>query len=102
MGTLTVVFTAATRTTTWRLHRVLESSFKLRFDNQVLIESLQTAKDQAEALNRSWNSGFVTAQPNSWKPTNVRYMTCSSRQALTQLRFTSALAESGAAPNSVM
>ena len=52
MGTLTVVFTAATLTTTWRFHRVIESSFKLRFDNQDLIESLQTAKDQAEALNR--------------------------------------------------
>ncbi len=52
MGTLTVVFTAATLTTTWRFHGVIESSFKLRFDNQDLIESLQTAKDQAEALNR--------------------------------------------------
>ena len=52
MGTLTAVFTAATLTTTWRFHRVIDSSFKLRFDNQDLIESLQTAKDQAEALNR--------------------------------------------------
>ena len=52
MGTLTAVFTAATLTTTWRFHRVIESSFKLRFDNQDLIESLQTAKNQAEALNR--------------------------------------------------
>ena len=68
MGTLTAVFTAATLTTTWRFHRVIDSSFKLRFDNQDLIESLQTAKDQAEALN----SGSVTVQPNSRKPTNVR------------------------------
>ena len=52
MGFLTAVFTAATLTTTWRFHRVIESSFKLRFDNQDLIESLQTAKNQAEALNR--------------------------------------------------
>jgi signal transduction histidine kinase/ActR/RegA family two-component response regulator len=52
MGLLTAVFTAATLTTTWRFHRVIESSFKLRFDNQDLIESLQTAKNQAEALNR--------------------------------------------------
>jgi signal transduction histidine kinase len=52
MGLLTSVFTAATLMTTWRFHRVIESSFKLRFDNQDLIESLQTAKDQAEALNR--------------------------------------------------
>ena len=52
MGLLTAVFTAATVTTTWRYHRVIESSFNLRFDNQDLIESLQTAKNQAEALNR--------------------------------------------------
>ena len=52
MGLLTAVFTAATVTTTWRFHRVIESSFNLRFDNQDLIESLQTAKSQAEALNR--------------------------------------------------
>ena len=31
---------------------MIESSFNLRFDNQDLIESLQTAKNQAEALNR--------------------------------------------------
>ena len=52
MGFLAAVFTAATLTTTWRFHRVIESSFKLRFDNQDLIESLQTANNQAEALNR--------------------------------------------------
>jgi signal transduction histidine kinase/ActR/RegA family two-component response regulator len=52
MGFLTALFTAATLTTTWRFHRVIESSFKLRFDNQDLIESLRTAKNQAEALNR--------------------------------------------------
>ena len=52
MGSLAAVFTAATLTTTWRFHRAIESSFKLRFDNQDLIESLQTAKNQAEALNR--------------------------------------------------
>jgi signal transduction histidine kinase/ActR/RegA family two-component response regulator len=51
MGFLAAVFTAATVTTTWRFHRVIQSSFKLRFDNQDLIESLQTAKNQAEALN---------------------------------------------------
>ena len=52
MGLLTAVFTAATLTTTWRFHRVIASSFKLRFDNEDLIESLQRAKNQAEALNR--------------------------------------------------
>ena len=52
MGFLAAVFTVATVMTTWRFHRVIESSFKLRFDNHDLIESLQTAKNQAEALNR--------------------------------------------------
>ena len=52
MGFLAAVFTVATVTTTWRFHRVIESSFKLRFDNQDLIENLQTAKNQAETLNR--------------------------------------------------
>lgn len=52
MGFLGAVFTVATVMTTWRFHRAIESSFELRFDNQDLIESLQTAKDDAEALNR--------------------------------------------------
>ena len=52
MGFLAGLFTAATLATTWGFHRMIQSSFKLRFDNQDLIESLQTAKDHAEALNR--------------------------------------------------
>jgi signal transduction histidine kinase/ActR/RegA family two-component response regulator len=52
MGFLGAVFTAATVITTWRFHRAIESSFMLRFENQDLIEGLQTAKDDAEALNR--------------------------------------------------
>jgi signal transduction histidine kinase/ActR/RegA family two-component response regulator len=52
MGFLAAVFTLATVATTWRFHRLIESSVKLRFDNQDLIESLQTAKDHADALNR--------------------------------------------------
>jgi signal transduction histidine kinase/ActR/RegA family two-component response regulator len=52
MGFLGSLFTAATVATTWRFHRVIESSFKLRFDNDDLIESLQTAKQQADVLNR--------------------------------------------------
>ena len=51
MGFLTSVFTAATVMTTWRFHRTITSSFELRFENQDLIESLQTAKNQADALN---------------------------------------------------
>ncbi len=52
MGFLALLFTVATVVTTWRFHFAVESSFKLRFDNQDLIESLQTAKNEAEALNR--------------------------------------------------
>ena len=52
MGLLTALFTLATVATTWRFHQMIESSLELRFDNHDLIESLQTAKNQAEALNR--------------------------------------------------
>ena len=52
MGLLAALFTAATLTTTWRVHRVIESSFRFRFENQDLIESLQAAKDESDALNR--------------------------------------------------
>jgi signal transduction histidine kinase/ActR/RegA family two-component response regulator len=52
MGFLGAVFTVATIITTWRFHRAIESSFTLRFANQNLIESLRTAKDDTDALNR--------------------------------------------------
>jgi signal transduction histidine kinase/ActR/RegA family two-component response regulator len=52
MAILTGLFTAATVSTTWRFHRTIESSIQLGFENQALVESLQTAKNQAEALNR--------------------------------------------------
>jgi signal transduction histidine kinase/ActR/RegA family two-component response regulator len=52
MGFLGAVFTVATVVTTWRFHLAIESSFRLRFDNDDLIESLQSAKNDAEALNR--------------------------------------------------
>ena len=52
MGFLTALFTLATVATTWRFYRMIESSLELRVDNHDLIESLQTAKNQAEALNR--------------------------------------------------
>ena len=52
MGFLAALFTVATLATTWRFHRMIESSFRLRFDNHDLIESLQAAKNHAEALNR--------------------------------------------------
>ena len=52
MGLLGVVFTVATVLTSWRFHLAIDTSFKLRFDNHDLIDSLQTAKNDAEALNR--------------------------------------------------
>jgi signal transduction histidine kinase/ActR/RegA family two-component response regulator len=52
MGLLGIVFTLATVVTTWRFHLTIASSFRLRFENQELIESLQNAKNDAEALNR--------------------------------------------------
>jgi signal transduction histidine kinase/ActR/RegA family two-component response regulator len=52
MAFLGALFTVATVTTTWRFHRSIASSFKLRFDNLDLIASLRAAKDHAEALNR--------------------------------------------------
>ena len=52
MGLLGAVFTVATVLTSWRFHLAIDSSFRLRFDNHDLIESLRTAKNDAEALNR--------------------------------------------------
>jgi signal transduction histidine kinase/ActR/RegA family two-component response regulator len=52
MGLLGAVFTVATVLTSWRFHLAIDSSFRLRFDNQDLIDSLQTAKNEADALNR--------------------------------------------------
>ena len=52
MGFLAAVFTVATAMTTWRFHLAIESSFKLRFDNDDLIANLEEAKNAAEALNR--------------------------------------------------
>ena len=52
MGLLAAVFTLATVATSWRFHLLIASSLKLGFDNKDLIESLQTAKNDAEALNR--------------------------------------------------
>ncbi len=56
MALLAGLFTVATVSTTWRFHRTIESSLQLGFENQHLVESLQTAKEQAEALNRDLES----------------------------------------------
>jgi signal transduction histidine kinase/ActR/RegA family two-component response regulator len=52
MGFLGALFTAATIVTTWRFHLAIESSLKLRFANENLIEILRRAKDDTDALNR--------------------------------------------------
>ena len=52
MGLLAAVFTVATLSTTWRFHMTIESSLRLRFENQDLVESLQVAKNQTDQLNR--------------------------------------------------
>src|SRR5262245_5457885 len=52
MGLLAAVFTVAVVLTAWRFHLAIESSFRLRFANQDLIEGLQNAKNDADALNR--------------------------------------------------
>jgi len=52
MGLLGAVFTVVTVVSSWRFHLAIQTSFRLRFDNQHLIESLQTAKNDADALNR--------------------------------------------------
>jgi signal transduction histidine kinase/ActR/RegA family two-component response regulator len=51
MGLLGVLFTAVIVITTWRFHRAIESSFRFRFDNVDLVETLQTAKSEVDALN---------------------------------------------------
>src|SRR6516225_1377315 len=52
MGLLTGVFTLATLITTWRIHRAVDLSLRLQFENQDLVEDLQAAKNQTEAANQ--------------------------------------------------
>ena len=52
MAVMAALFTVATVVTTWRFHLAIASSFRLRFANRDLIESLQSAKHEADALNR--------------------------------------------------
>ena len=52
MGLLVTLFTFATLTTTWRFYRTIESSLTLRFENHDLVEDLQIAKNQTDALNQ--------------------------------------------------
>jgi signal transduction histidine kinase/CheY-like chemotaxis protein len=52
MGLLAILFTVAMVTTTWRIHRTIESSLSLKFENQDLLEDLQVAKSRTETLNQ--------------------------------------------------
>ena len=52
MAFLVIILTATTIVTAWRFHVAIASSLELRFDNLELIESLRTAKNYTEALNR--------------------------------------------------
>jgi signal transduction histidine kinase/CheY-like chemotaxis protein len=51
MGLLAILFTAATVTTTWRVHRTIESSLSLQFENQELVQNLRAAKQDTDFLN---------------------------------------------------
>jgi signal transduction histidine kinase len=53
MGMLAAVFTLAILITTGRLYRTIDSSLRLQFENRDLVESLQAARDQTEALNQA-------------------------------------------------
>ena len=52
MGLLVILFTGVTLITTWRFYRTIESSLMLRFENHDLMEELQIAKHQTDALNQ--------------------------------------------------
>jgi len=53
MGLLAAVFTIAVLITTGRLYRTVDSSLRLQFENRDLVESLQAATRQTEALNQA-------------------------------------------------
>jgi signal transduction histidine kinase/CheY-like chemotaxis protein len=56
MGMLAGLFTIATVVTSWRIHITIESSLRLQFENQYLIDHLRTANREAETLNRELES----------------------------------------------
>ena len=53
MGILAVVFTVAILITTWRIHQTVDSSLRLQFENRDLVENLQAATRETEALNQA-------------------------------------------------
>jgi signal transduction histidine kinase/ActR/RegA family two-component response regulator len=52
MGLLAAIFTASILFTTWNIYRTISLSLNLRFENRELLQNLQTAKEETEALNR--------------------------------------------------
>jgi signal transduction histidine kinase/ActR/RegA family two-component response regulator len=52
MGLLAIAFTIACIITTWRIHRTLEATLWLQFENADLVEHLKAANDRTEALNQ--------------------------------------------------
>jgi len=53
MGVLAAVFTVAVVITTWRMYQTVNSSLRLQFENRDLVESLQMATRETEALNQA-------------------------------------------------
>jgi hypothetical protein len=53
MGALATVFTVAVLITTGRIYRTVNSSVRLQFENRDLVEDLQVAKAETEALNQA-------------------------------------------------
>jgi signal transduction histidine kinase len=53
MGLLAGIFTLVTIITTWGIYRTIDSSIRLQFVNRDLLEDLQAAKSQTEALNQA-------------------------------------------------
>jgi signal transduction histidine kinase len=52
MGLLAIVFTLAILVTTGRIYRTIDSSLRLQSENRDLVEGLQAAKKETEALNQ--------------------------------------------------
>ncbi len=53
MGLLATVFTVATLITTRRIYRMVDSSLRLQLENRDLVEELQTANQETDALNQA-------------------------------------------------
>ncbi|MEO7274762.1 MAG: ATP-binding protein, partial [Vicinamibacterales bacterium] len=56
MSLLSVVFTAAALSTTWRIHRTIAASLRLRFENDDLVRHLRVAGQYTEAVNTQLES----------------------------------------------